>query len=105
MSSKTESYKTVELATKACLKIKNKVLLKRSHIFTRCVCVICRCVGGDSIKMLHSVCCLCYVEKFSITSKTDQFLNSLINNNREEHRLRVFENRVLRRIFGPKRTG
>jgi hypothetical protein len=22
---------------------------------------------------------------------------------REEHRLRVFENRVLRRIFGPKR--
>jgi hypothetical protein len=24
---------------------------------------------------------------------------------REEHRLRVFENRVLRRIFGPKRVG
>ena len=24
---------------------------------------------------------------------------------REEHRLRVFENRVLRRIFGPKRDG
>jgi hypothetical protein len=24
-------------------------------------------------------------------------------NSREEHRLRVFENRVLRRIFGPKR--
>jgi hypothetical protein len=24
---------------------------------------------------------------------------------REEHRLRVFENRVLRRIFGPKREG
>jgi hypothetical protein len=23
---------------------------------------------------------------------------------REEHRLRVFENRVLRRIFGPKRN-
>ena len=23
----------------------------------------------------------------------------------EEHRLRVFENRVLRRIFGPKREG
>jgi hypothetical protein len=23
---------------------------------------------------------------------------------REKHRLRVFENRVLRRIFGPKRT-
>jgi hypothetical protein len=23
----------------------------------------------------------------------------------EEHRLRVFENRVLRRIFGPKRGG
>jgi hypothetical protein len=23
---------------------------------------------------------------------------------REEHRLRVFENRVLRRIFGPKRV-
>jgi hypothetical protein len=24
---------------------------------------------------------------------------------REEHKLRVFENRVLRRIFGPKRNG
>ena len=24
---------------------------------------------------------------------------------REQHRLRVFENRVLRRIFGPKRDG
>jgi hypothetical protein len=24
---------------------------------------------------------------------------------REEHRLRVFENRLLRRIFGPKREG
>jgi hypothetical protein len=24
---------------------------------------------------------------------------------REEHRLRVFENRVLRRLFGPKRDG
>ena len=24
---------------------------------------------------------------------------------REEHKLRVFENRVLRRIFGPKREG
>ena len=24
---------------------------------------------------------------------------------REEHRLKVFENRVLRRIFGPKRDG
>jgi len=24
---------------------------------------------------------------------------------RKEHRLRVFENRVLRRIFGPKRDG
>jgi hypothetical protein len=24
---------------------------------------------------------------------------------REKHRLRVFENRVLRRIFGPKRDG
>jgi hypothetical protein len=27
----------------------------------------------------------------------------LISNLREEHRLRVFENRVLRRIFGLKR--
>jgi hypothetical protein len=24
---------------------------------------------------------------------------------RQEHRLRVFENRVLRKIFGPKRDG
>jgi hypothetical protein len=27
----------------------------------------------------------------------------LVSTLREEHRLRVFENRVLRRIFGPKR--
>jgi hypothetical protein len=27
----------------------------------------------------------------------------LVSDIREEHRLRVFENRVLRRIFGPKR--
>jgi hypothetical protein len=26
----------------------------------------------------------------------------MVENRREEHRLRVFENRVLRRIFGPK---
>jgi hypothetical protein len=51
-----------------------------------------------------------------IKSKTDQynFLNKnikqlIVSYNdksltlREEHRLRVFENRVLRRIFGPKR--
>jgi hypothetical protein len=29
--------------------------------------------------------------------------NKLVNPGMEEHRLRVFENRVLRRIFGPKR--
>jgi hypothetical protein len=29
----------------------------------------------------------------------------LVSHIREEHRLRVFENRVLRRIFGPKRDG
>jgi hypothetical protein len=27
----------------------------------------------------------------------------LVSDNKEEHGLRVFENRVLRRIFGPKR--
>jgi hypothetical protein len=27
----------------------------------------------------------------------------MVSDIREEHRLRVFENRVLRRIFGPKR--
>jgi hypothetical protein len=27
----------------------------------------------------------------------------LVSTLREEHRLRVFENRVLRRVFGPKR--
>jgi hypothetical protein len=32
-----------------------------------------------------------------------QALHSVIQG--EEHRLRVFENRVLRRIFGPKRDG
>ena len=29
----------------------------------------------------------------------------MVANIREEHRLRVFENRVLRRIFGPRRDG
>jgi hypothetical protein len=38
--------------------------------------------------ILPAVLCLC--ETWSLTL-------------REEHRLRVFENRVLRRIFGPKR--
>jgi hypothetical protein len=28
----------------------------------------------------------------------------LVSDVKEEHRLRVFENRVLRRIFGPKRA-
>jgi hypothetical protein len=27
----------------------------------------------------------------------------MVSESREEHKLRVFENRVLRRIFGPKR--
>jgi hypothetical protein len=35
---------------------------------------------------------VCTIEKWSLTV-------------REEHKLRVFENRVLRRIFGPKRDG
>jgi hypothetical protein len=30
-------------------------------------------------------------------------VSKIFRNIREEHRLRVFENRVLRRIFGPKR--
>jgi hypothetical protein len=30
-------------------------------------------------------------------------LSGLVSGLREEHRLRVFENRVLRRIFGPRR--
>jgi hypothetical protein len=29
---------------------------------------------------------------------------NLVSDIREEHKLRVFENRVLRRIFGPKRV-
>jgi hypothetical protein len=37
----------------------------------------------------------CYRDSFALTYKMMMF--------REEHRLRVFENRVLRRIFGPKR--
>jgi hypothetical protein len=32
-------------------------------------------------------------------------LNNFASNIREERKLRVFENRVLRRIFGPKRAG
>jgi hypothetical protein len=31
------------------------------------------------------------------------WVRNLVSDIREEHRLRVFENRVLRRIFGPKR--
>jgi hypothetical protein len=34
---------------------------------------------------------------------TREIITMLIVTLREEHRLRVFENRVLRRIFGPKR--
>jgi hypothetical protein len=30
------------------------------------------------------------------------WVRNLVSDIREEHRLRVFENRVLRRIFGPK---
>jgi hypothetical protein len=30
-------------------------------------------------------------------------VSKIVSNIREEHRLRVFENRVLRRIFGPRR--
>jgi hypothetical protein len=30
-------------------------------------------------------------------------VQNLVYTSREEHRLRVFENRVLRKIFGPKR--
>jgi hypothetical protein len=30
-------------------------------------------------------------------------VSNLVSNIKEEHILRVFENRVLRRIFGPKR--
>jgi hypothetical protein len=50
---------------------------------------------------------------YVITSSNRIFYNSLLisflkfndiySTLREEHRLRVFENRVLRRIFGPKR--
>jgi hypothetical protein len=43
-----------------------------------------------SLQNLSSSCLLYGCETWSLTS-------------REEHRLRVFENRVLRRIFGPKR--
>jgi hypothetical protein len=41
-------------------------------------------LGADTIKVLYGC------ETWSLTV-------------REEHKLRVFENRVLRRIFGPKR--
>jgi hypothetical protein len=32
-------------------------------------------------------------------------VRNLVSDIKEEHRLRVFENRVLRRIFGPKTVG
>jgi hypothetical protein len=31
------------------------------------------------------------------------WVQNLVTDVKEEHRLRVFENRVLRRVFGPKR--
>jgi hypothetical protein len=40
-------------------------------------------------------------ECIPLTRKFDVYGNA--RSLREEHRLRVFENRVLRRIFGPKR--
>jgi hypothetical protein len=52
-------------------------------------------VGKDKIKIYRTIILpdvLYGCETWSVTL-------------REEHRLRVFENRVLRRIFGPKRDG
>ena len=45
---------------------------------------------GQDIQKYNFACCLVWVETWSLTL-------------REERGLRVFENRVLRRIFGPKR--
>jgi hypothetical protein len=58
------------------------------------VCIICIFLFGLIIYLYnflkHNVKVLYGRETWSLTL-------------REEHRLRVFENRVLRRIFGPKR--
>jgi hypothetical protein len=52
--------------------------------------VLCRNVKVQIYKTIILPVVLCGCETWSVTL-------------REEHRLRVFENRVLRRIFGPKR--
>jgi hypothetical protein len=55
------------------------------------------------------------IKRLAVMDRMDGFVNRISGNSleygcetwsltlREEHRLRVFENRVLRRIFGPKR--
>jgi hypothetical protein len=55
----------------------------------RVFCPLACCLGTKNIKNNNSASCLYGCETWSVTL-------------REEHRLRVFENRVLRRMFGPK---
>jgi hypothetical protein len=73
--------------------------------------------GFKAIKLIFNVCCnkicahkllkLIYISKYSKTIILPVVLygcETWFLTLREEHRLRVFENRVLRRIFGPKRN-
>jgi len=59
-----------------------------------CVCYVCVCVCGVCVVCVCVVCvwCVCVCETLSLTLKKD-------------HRVRVFENRMPREIFGPKKVG
>ena len=59
---------------------------------------------GHTVRVHHNGVVLenyASVEIFSVVYGYETWSHKL----REEHRLRVFENRVLRKIFGPKRDG
>ena len=62
------------------------------HIFLLRVYEIIQKFKDQDIQSYNFACFLYGCETWSLTL-------------REEHKLRVFENRVLRRIFGPKRDG
>ena len=51
---------------------------------------------------MHGSCCiLCYTMCFVVLCGFENWPST----SRKEHRLRVFENRVLTEVFGPKMTG
>jgi hypothetical protein len=54
--------------------------------------------GPQSIQVVTKTSSIYVLTTILMTNETGKWMVL-----REEHRLRVFENRVLRRIFGPKR--